>query len=52
MVRAIMIVLVILFVGALAMVIANDFNRAAKCQDLGGVYHRGQCLDASELIRV
>jgi hypothetical protein len=50
--KAFAIVLLILIVGALAIVMVNDFTRLAKCQEAGGIYHRSQCLDPGSLIKV
>lgn len=51
-IRTIALILLTLMVVALVMVIVTDFTRMGKCHDLGGIYHRGTCLDPSSLVKV
>lgn len=39
-----------LIIGGVA--VAQEIHRQQSCTDLGGVYHRGLCLDPSKLIKV
>jgi hypothetical protein len=34
-----------------AWVVINEFDNQSRCEDLGGVYHRGLCQDPDNLMK-